>query len=233
MRAQLPTGVFALLALGCSCRADGIVVQKVYDPYVQPLEREFEMRLLFQDDADLAVKEHHMFSAARSIGERVFVELYAIGESRRDAGFDFDGVEAELKWQLTEQGEFFADWGLLFELEREFSTNAWEGTTALLVSKQLGSWVATGNLRLTYETQRASSEWETALNAEMRYRMGEKFEPSLELHLGQNTFAAGPAAGGTVRLGPGRQLRWHLGVLPGLSADSADITTTFVLEYEF
>jgi hypothetical protein len=67
----------------------------------------------------------------------------------------------------------------------------------------------------------------------MRYRLGEKFEPSVELHLGQDTFALGPAAGGTLRLGQGRQVRWHIGAFPGVSENSPDLTTTFVLEYEF
>ena len=38
--------VFCLLVLSTPAKADGIVVDKVYHPYVLPFEREFEWRLV-------------------------------------------------------------------------------------------------------------------------------------------------------------------------------------------
>ncbi len=42
----------AMLIGSGSALADGRVVDKVYHPYVQPLEREFEYRFAFQKQAD-------------------------------------------------------------------------------------------------------------------------------------------------------------------------------------
>ncbi len=56
-------------------------VGRVYDPYVQPLERELELRTYYQTDDDPIesdiLRQRVGFGAA--INERVFAELYLIG----------------------------------------------------------------------------------------------------------------------------------------------------------
>ena len=39
---------------------------------------------------------------------------------------ELEGFELEARRQLTEQGEYRADRGMLFEVERETSENTWE-----------------------------------------------------------------------------------------------------------
>ncbi len=42
--------IVGALIIATAAEADGIVVDKIYDPYVQPLETELEFRTLLQDD---------------------------------------------------------------------------------------------------------------------------------------------------------------------------------------
>ena len=102
--------------------ADGYAVDKVYLPYVQPLEREIELRSLYLDDHSETIDGGmtHRLGIGKSFSDRLFGEFYLIGQ--KDFSGDSVSLEAyelELKWQLTEQGERFADWGILFELESE------------------------------------------------------------------------------------------------------------------
>ncbi len=129
---------------------DGSVVDKVYHPYVDALENEIEFRSIFQDRQDDLdnPKEIHRLAFGRSIGERFFGELYLIGAESRAGSFDIEAYEFELKWQLTEQGEYAADWGVLFEFENEFDADIKELAAGLLVEKEFGRWSGTANLFL-------------------------------------------------------------------------------------
>ena len=60
-----------------------------------------------------------------AINERWFAELYVIGEELEDQSLELEAYEIEAKWQLTEQGEFAYDWGLLFELEKHHDKDIW------------------------------------------------------------------------------------------------------------
>ena len=113
---------FVLLCLpSLYAQADGIVVDKVYHPYVDALEKEMEYRTVIQDEQEglLTPAEIHQFAIGTSVGDKLFAEFYAIGTKNRQGNFHLGAWEAELKWQLTEQGEYFADWGLLFEYEND------------------------------------------------------------------------------------------------------------------
>ncbi len=232
------TGLAALiataLAFHISVYADGIVVDKVYDPYVQPLETEVEFRSLLQRDNALGDAENHRLGLGHALTDRLWAEAYVIGTSPPGGTLSLDGFEAELKWQLTEQGEFAYDWGLLFELEREFDSNVWEFESSVIAVKEWNKWVGTANFKLIYEWGNPiQDEFETALHVQARYRYQEKFEPALELHLGQDTVAMGPALTGLWRFGGGKKLRWQVGVYPGLTSESPNLSGLALLEYEF
>ena len=55
----------------------------------------------------------------------------------------------------------------------------------------------------------------------------------LELHVGQDTKALGPALAGLLRLSPGKKLRWEAGIFFGMDDNSPDQTVKLNLEYEF
>lgn len=216
--------------------ADGFTVDKVYHPYVQPLEREIEWRSLFINDGDetLDGAQVHRLGVGKSFGERLFGEIYLIGVNNPGSDLDLEAWELELKWQLTEQGEFFADWGLLFEFEKENDNDSQEFGTTLLIEKELRQWTATLNLSAIYEWgDDIRNEWESQLAAQMRYRYSRLFEPAIELYSGETTKGIGPVALGDLRFARGRKLHWELGLIFGLDSDSPDQTLRALLEFEF
>lgn len=216
--------------------ADGVVIDKIYHPYVQPLEQEFEYRSIFQNEQP-GVPDNlqlHRFAYGRSINDRWFIEFYLLGERSDEESFGLEAYEVEAKWQLTEQGEYWADAGLLFELEKEANEDAWEFSTALLAEKEWGKWSGTANLFMTYEWGGdIANEWETQFNLQARYRWSRAFEPAVEFYSGQNTVGIGPAVIGQFRLGARNQVLWQAGLIFGLDDDSPDTTFRFGFEFEF
>lgn len=214
--------------------ADGTVIDRLYDPYVQPLEREIEFRMLAEHDDEIPDVQQHLLGLGQSLTDRVAVEIYAIGTTGRGDGYEIDASEIELKWQLTEQGEFSWDWGMLFELEREFEVNAWEASTSVLAAKDHGQWSTIVNLDLIYEWGNGiADEVDTTLHLQTRYRWREVFEPGVELHAGEDTRAIGPVFSGLYRVSAGKKFRWSLGLFAGLDDVSPESTVRLNLEYEF
>lgn len=222
----------------CACalqeaRADGLVIDKVYHPYVDALERELEYRALPQDKAG-GPDQVHMLSLGSSIGQGLFLEAYAIGEKSGAGGFAIAAWETELKWQLTDQGEYRADWGLLFEYENERGVDVEEATVALLAEKEWGRWSGAANFHLINEWgDDIDPEIESVLATQLRYRYAQAFEPGIEFYAGQDTLALGPVLQGTLNTGVRKALHWEAGYLVGLDAETADGTWRFLFEFEF
>ncbi len=235
----LAKAAFALaLILSLSARAhgDGNAVDKVYHPYVDALESEIEFRSLFQDGEKGVnnLQELHQLSFGRSLGQSLFGEVYLVGKRSNLGTFDLEAFEFELKWQLTEQGEYSADWGLLFEYEQEFNEDVHEFTTGILVEKEFGRWSGTANLLLIQEWGAdIDDEFETAVAMQARYRYSRVFEPALELYAGQDSAGIGPVVLGSASLGVRKALRWEAGVIFGLDNKSPDSSFRLLLEYEF
>jgi len=232
-RTAIPITLLMILHSG-DATADGVVVDKIYDPYVQPLETEIEWRLINQVDEQNPDVQKQLFGFGRSLSDRWSVEIYAIAQESAGENFSINTYELEAKWQLTEQGEYAFDWGLLFEVEREIEENGWEVSTNLLAARDFGRTTVTANLGLVYEWgERVQDEIETRLGMQMRYRLNEAFEPAIELHVGQDTTAIGPAIGGLFRIAERRKLRWELGLFAGISERSPDRILKANVEFEF
>lgn len=229
--------LFLSLITSTYALADGSIIDKIYHPYVQPQEKEFEFRASIQsDDKDNSLDgiDTYRFAYGQSINDRWFAEFYLIGDKSPDDSLEFEAAEIELLWQLTEQGEYAADWGMLFELEREFEDQITEISSALLIERQWGKWVGTANLNLTYEWGNdIENEFETALALQTRYRYSRSLEPAIELYIGENSKGIGPVLLGNIRLGDRKQLRWEAGIIAGFSDDSPDTTFKFLIELEF
>lgn len=226
----------SLLVQSSIVLADGIVVDKIYHPYVDALETEIEYRAVIQDrQPDLVTPgQIHQFAVGRAFGDRLFGELYAIGARNRSGTFSLEAWEAELKWQLTEQGEYAIDWGLLFEYEDEVEEDIREVTIGILAEREFGRWSGAANLMLISEWGRdINDEFETALNLQARYRMSQTFEPGLEFYAGQDSRGIGPVVQGTINLGLRKSLHWESGLIFGLGSDSPDTSFRFLFEYEF
>ena len=163
-----------------------------------------------------------------------FLEGYLVGEKSDEQSFDIEAYELEAKWQLTEQGEFWADWGLLFELEKEANEDVWEFATAVLMEKESGKWSGTANFYVLNEWgSDTKNELNARLNLQARYRYSRTFEPAIEFYSGKNTRALGPAFLGQVKMGNKQLLSWEIGVMFGLDHKSPNRTLRFLLEFEF
>jgi len=214
--------------------ADGVIVGKVYDPYVQPLESEIELRFVAQDDDKSRDLEKYSLGVGRSVSGRWIVEMYAIALRSPGETLSIDTYEAEAKWQLTEQGEYAVDWGVLFELERGIEENSWEFTTQLLASRDFRQLTTIANLGVLIESgARIQNEVETTLRVQTRYRWKESLEPAVELQLGQDTKVIGPVIMGLIRASHRRKLRWELGILAGLDNRSPSHAIRANIEFEF
>lgn len=210
-------------------------IGRVYHPYVEPMEREIELRANIIDDPD--AEEHndqkYWLAGGYSINDRWFVEAYVIAAKDNGESLDVEGFELEAKLQLTEQGEYWADWGMLFEVERETSENIWEVAVGGLMEKEIGPTSLTANLSAIYEFGGGiDNEFETAGAVQWRWRYAEKFEPALEYYAGDDLSAVGPVGLGMFRFGK-QKLKWELGLLFGVDSMTPDKTYRVLLEYEF
>lgn len=224
---------FPLFLLSWQASADGSSIGKIYQPYVEMLGREIELEALgYSSDSD---QRRYRLGVGIPLAEKFSVEFSAIAEAESGSSTDVEGYEAELKWQLTEQGEYFADFGVMFELEREPEVDLCEGTILILINRDIGRTTLTANPRVSYEDDRElGGEWETSLALKWRYRYRQWFEPSLEYFKSEDTNAFGPVLNGLYKVGIGKSLQWELGLLWELdSENSVDRTLKARVEYEF
>lgn len=216
--------------------ADGNSVDKIYHPYVLYMETEVEWRAIFQNDDTEALdnRQLHRLAIGSSFFENWFTDIYLIGEKTSTEEFDVNAVEFEAKVQLTEQGEYAADWGLLFQLGRHLDKSTGELSTALLVEKEWARWVGALNFFIEYEWRKdRNNEIELAAATQLRYRYSRLFEPAIEFYINQDTLAIGPVVLGDIRLGIAKKIHWEFGIIFGLQDSSPDQTVRALLEYEF
>jgi len=225
-----------LLAYSAASQANGIVIDKIYHPYVRPLEQELEWRAVLQDHQPGVADNTQLYKFAygRALSERWSAEAYLVGEKSRDQSFRVEGYEVEVQWQLTEQGEYWADWGMLFEVEKQANKDLWEFSTAVLVEKEWGKWSGTANLYVLGEWGSAiANEMETRMGLQARYRYSRAIEPAIEFYRGQGTQGLGPALLGQIRLPNRKKLNWEVGLIMGLENSSPNRTLRMLLDFEF
>jgi hypothetical protein len=224
--------IFSLLS-PLDGQADGLAIDKVYHPYVQPLERELEFRWLHYDVDNSNRNQVYRLGYGQSFSEYWFFEAYIIG-GRKANDFQADAYELEAKVQLTEQGEYASDWGALFELEKETDQDIWEAKATLLIESEWDRTVLATNLGLSLESgSDIKSELESSLAMQLRYRYVRAFEPAIELYLAQDTFGLGPMMMGEQKFGIRQKLHWELGVIAGISDETPDATLKALVEFEF
>ncbi|WP_111977664.1 hypothetical protein [Algibacillus agarilyticus] len=226
--------IFTYLLFCTTAKADGAVVDKVYHPYVLANEQELEWRLMSTKKHDRNVLAQRL-GYGHALNERITLEGYIIAE-RDDqfSDFSWQAVELEVRWMLTEQGQYSADWGLLFELEKDRILNNWELTTGLLFEKEFGITSLTINAFVI-------NEWGSTLKSEMefesrvkyRYRWRPALQPAIEIYTGEDFIGIGPAGMGIIRFDKQKQLKWELGFITELSQATREHALRFAIEYEF
>ena len=221
------------LSISFEVNADGVVVDKVYHPYVLPNEREVEWRFFSLEDTDNN-KLGQRLAYGQSITDSIMFEFYLVGERDLDGDFTLTSYELETRWMLTEQGEYWADWGLFFEIEKEKKENNWEVTTGVLIEKEFGRTSLTFNAFIIYEWgDTIVSELETEYRLQYRYRYIEQLQPAIELYSGENYLGLGPAFMGIQRFDGQKQLKWELGFITGIDSRSKGHILRIAVEYEF
>lgn len=209
-------------------------INRVYHPYVEQGERELEYGFTLRD---LGGDEVLLNRAAVGYAwnDKIFTEIYLLTETLSHDGEEIRAYEAELKWQITEQGEYWADWGLLLEAGTARDISSHEFAAGILWEKEVANrWVATANAIAEYEFgSDIEAELEAAVRAQLRYRYSAVLEPALEFYLDDQDWAAGPAFMGTIKFSGRKQLRWELGLLFGLDADTPESSLRGGIEFEF
>lgn len=230
-RLWILAGVLYLATLAGPTYAD---ISRIYQPYVEQGERELEYAATLRDLGGEEILLNRL-GVGYAWSDKIFTEVYLLTETISHEGEEIRGYEAEMKWQITEQGEYWADWGLLLEAGGARDIDRRELAVGLLWAKELAShWVATANGIVEYEYgDDVVDELETAVRAQFRYRYSAALEPALEFYLDDQDWASGPALIGAQKLGGRKQLRWELGVLFGLDATTPDASLRFGLEFEF
>tara|TARA_R110001583_G_scaffold5249_7_gene28660 strand:- start:941 stop:1672 length:732 start_codon:yes stop_codon:yes gene_type:complete len=215
--------------------ADGLAVDKIYAPYVNLLEKEVEYRISRAEGGvqapDGVLIQRLGFGAA--VSDTLALEAYIIGRGDDDAA-SFSGYELEARWQLTEQGEYPVDWGVLLEYENSRDSDVEEVAVKLLALREWRSCIFTANGGLIYEdSQVTGDEFETSFSVQARYRYRAYLEPALEFYAAEDYRGIGPVLAGMTRLSTTDSVRWEIGSIVGLNESSADYTVRFKLEYEF
>lgn len=213
--------------------ADGIVVDKVYHPYVVANEREIEWRLL-SSQTDTINRLGQRLGFGYSIAEDVAIEAYMIGERDEQGDFDLSAFEFEARWMLSEQGQYWADWGAVFEFERNTLANSYELTSGLITEKEFQKTSLTLNLFLIYEQgDTIDNELETEFRAKYRYRFMPEFQPAIELYAGENYVGLGPALMGVHRINGQEQIKYEIGFITEVAHSGKDHSFRLAIEYEF
>jgi hypothetical protein len=114
--------------------ADGISVDTVYHPYVFANERELEWRFTSRKSDDGNVLAQRL-AYGHAVSEYLTFEGYIVEERDHTGDFGIQAYEIEARWMLTDQGELWADWGMLFELEKQHKEDSYEFTSGLLFEK--------------------------------------------------------------------------------------------------
>jgi hypothetical protein len=228
-----------LFALGTpSASADNDFI--VYSPYVVQGQNEIETKGFESQDArgDLNGASGYDISVSHAVTQWWKPELY-IGQFNREPGAStqLSGYEIENTFQLTGQGEYWADIGFI----ASYAHAKLAGTTSSLefgplLEKRLGR--MDHRLNLIWEKQVGSGEsaqyaFRSAYS--FSYRVVAEFAPGFEAYYRPNDNAnqIGPVVYGEFHFGAKSELEYSLGIVYGINASAPDRTLLARLEYEF
>ena len=236
---------FSLVACVVAPHAHADPDDYVATPAVEYGEREVELRMGTSSPTD---EDPRQSAASLAFGYGVtpwwFTEVY--GKWHRSGATSFDAFEWENRFQLTEPGEYFADFGLLVEIERPRDRDeGYELRIGPLLQKEFGP-VQT-NLNLLLERHYRASEQE-ATEFGYQWQLRYRWRPALDFGAqgfgdfgAWNDFVptdeqrhnAGPAIFGKFSLGGRNVLKYDAAWLLRLTNATPAQTIRAQLEYEF
>lgn len=219
---------------------------KVYAPRVEQGELEFEHRGIVNNDSD-AAKDGGLklkTGAGYGVTDWWFAEAYVKHEREPGGDLKFEAIELESIFQLTQPGEYFADFGLVVEYVIPVDGGNDELEFGPLIEKQIGPVVTTANLIIATEIGDDSGNYNLEYALASRLRLNPYFMPGIEAYgeVGEiGNFGAqrghehkiGPAVAGYLpfKIGPGK-LYYQTGILFGATPATPDMALRWLLEYE-
>lgn len=227
--------LLASLALTASLHsATASAYYLIYGPTVEYGETEIELygHQTSDDTATLDGNQEFVLEIGKGITEKLFLEAKVIAQKTQASSLDTEAVAVEGVYQLTEQGEYSWDVGLLGELVYELDANEIEEVEfgVLLSTDFAQKMTFTTNIIAEYES--AGSELEASASAQIKYRMQQNFEPALEIYSAENNNVLGPVIMGKIKAGQ-EKIGYEFGVLFGLDDKTPDNTVKLMVEYEF
>ena len=247
-RRLLATSTAALLLVGLisvpqSARAD----YRIDQPYAEEGEYEVEYEGFVARDKqhDRDNQQGHLVSLGYGVNEFWHVEVG--GNLVRDPGAGpsrFAGSDIENIFQLTEAGEYWADWGLLAKYAWASARGeADQVEVEPILRKDFGRAFVLANLAVAYDVGRhANGSPDLSYGVEGAWRIDNRISPAIEMFgdLGrvnrmgtfdQQDHRLGPGLVGQFFLGPGK-VKYDVGYLFGVSGGAADGTVKLDAEYE-
>ncbi|MSQ98227.1 MAG: hypothetical protein EXR85_02860 [Xanthomonadales bacterium] len=239
-RMAFALATFFLAGLGLLHSSQASASHKIYSPIVDFGETEFEFRghYNFDDDANdndgVDGSGTYKFDVGHGFTPHWFTEAVLEYEQSGQEGGKLEAVEWENIIQLTEQGEYAFDWGVLLEYSHALEDDAADKFEfGPLVQTEFGRQVWTSNLILAAPLSgNEGVEWEFATR--LQRRISPAFEPGVELYWSENELQIGPALLGQTRMGKGpSRFAWQAGILAGLTHSTPDLAVRFLVEAEF
>ena len=221
-----------------AARADDDFV--VYSPYVTEGQTEFELRghQQFDGDPTLSDERSYLISVAHAFTAWWHPEIYVATYERKPGGPNFlQGYEFENIFQLTDQGRYWADLGLI----ASYSYNKRPGEPSRvefgpLFEKHNGHFIQ--RLNFIWEKQLgggAERKYEFRSTYSLGYSIRSELTPGFEAYYRPNDDARqiGPALDGEIASDRGNEFEYHLALLFGTNRGAPNRTLAFRLEYEF
>lgn len=215
--------------------AQAIEPDTVYSPRVEQGEWELEYKGRYFHDRDSDEHRQAQHKLALGYGATSFwwTELYAEYEHTPGSGGGWSAFEWENRFQFTEPGQYWADFGALVELERTHPGTGKEVRVGLLLEKDIAETTLTVNWLVgkTFASEE-SSTWEQQYRAQWAWRYRPEFQPLLQWQGDEHSTYAGPGIAGKIRI-VREHLGYHLTWLRRISGDTPANAVRVQLEYEF
>jgi len=219
---------------------------QVYSPNVVKGEKELELRGFnsWGTHAGSGTKEAVRFAAGFAPTDFWATELYVNYEKKPGESLKVEEYEWENRFQLTPQGKYWVDVGLLTELEvPSGSRDPYEFKIGPIFAKDFGPLTAQINLLAAHQYgTNAQSGIELSYRSRLLFRYHRLFSPLLEAYgqpvgkigsWGVPKHQVGGGFTGKVSIGSGENIRYSSVLLWGVSRNTAEVTGVVRLEYEF
>ena len=223
---------------GLAARADDDFV--IYEPYVTQGQSEVEFRGHQQGDGDptLGGERAYEISVAHAFTDWWKPEIYVATYEREPGGANtFDGREFENTFQLTDQGEYWADFGFLGSYEYKSQP----GETSVLefgplIEKQSGR--IQQRLNLIWEKQLgggADRKYEVRGDYLATYSFTSALAPGFEAYYrpADSSHQIGPALYGEIASSRGNEFEYSTALIFGINKGAPNRTFVLRMEYEF